>query len=192
MTPPLDLAALEALCKRWCDGEHVASREIADAFVNALPRLLAELRRLRDEVAGARAAARAEDARVCADAAVGYEHAAHNCVRTDPRDPGPGDLMNRAYAARALAATVAELAAREPSPAWLEAREREAERRGIERAAQLCLDQARRSRQLAAARRAEHNERGSSYHEACADGAVSAWAAVRALAPAEGAGEVSR
>jgi hypothetical protein len=73
------------------------------AVVNALPRLIARAREIEREIL-------ARAARVCTEAAAEYERAACNCVRVDPRDPTPGELANRAYAARALAVRVAGLA----------------------------------------------------------------------------------
>jgi hypothetical protein len=61
-----------------------------------------------------------------------------------------------------------------------------AERRAYERAASACRESVDGLRKTAASHRAEHNQRGANYYEAAADGALAAWSAIRALAPAEG------
>jgi hypothetical protein len=61
-----------------------------------------------------------------------------------------------------------------------------AERRAYERAARACRESVDGLRKTAASHRAEHNQRGANYYEAAADGALAAWSAIRALAPAEG------
>jgi hypothetical protein len=80
--------------------------EILGASPEGAGRLAGELAAWAEE---ARRQALADAARVCTLAAEGYERAACE-PRTDPRDPGPGHLAERAYAARALAAKIAGMA----------------------------------------------------------------------------------